>query len=70
MPEELAQEFRDAAEDGALPPWPEEVFEDEVKNDEVRGRLVSELSPLPLGVYEETIPEVASALINIALTKD
>jgi pimeloyl-ACP methyl ester carboxylesterase len=56
MPEEMAQEFRGAAEDGLLPPWPEEVFEDEVKNDEVRGRLVSELLPLPLAVYEEAIP--------------
>lgn len=56
MPEKMAQEFRSAAEDGLLPPWPEEVFEHEIKDDQVRGRLVSELLPLPLAVYEEVIP--------------
>lgn len=56
MPEETARQFRDAAEDGLLPPWPEEVFEHEIKDDETRRQLVSELSPLPLAVYEEAIP--------------
>ena len=56
MPKELAQQFRDAAEDGLLPPWPEEVFENEIKDEQVRKQLVSELSPLPLRVYEEEIP--------------
>ena len=56
MPKELAQQFRDAAEDGLLPPWPEEVFENEVKDEQVRKQLVSELSQLPLSVYEEEIP--------------
>ncbi len=53
MPKELAQQFRDAAEDGLLPPWPEEAFVPEIKDEQVRKQLVSELSPLPLGVYEE-----------------
>ncbi len=56
MPEEMAKQFRDASEDGPLPPWPEEVFEHDIKDDQVRRRLVSELSPLPLEVYEEAIP--------------
>lgn len=56
MPDEVAQQFRDAAEEGLLPPWPEEVFEHDIKDAQVRKRLVSELSPLPLAVYEEAIP--------------
>lgn len=56
MPEEVAQQFRDAAQDGLLPPWPEEAFKQEIHDDDIRSRLVSELSPLPLAVYEEPIP--------------
>ncbi len=56
MPGEVAQQFRDAAEEGLLPPWPEEVFEHEIKNEQVRKGLVAELSALPLEVYEESIP--------------
>lgn len=56
MPDEIAQQFRDAAENGLLPPWPEEVFKHEIRDDDVRRRLVAELSPLPLAVYEEPIP--------------
>jgi hypothetical protein len=54
--DDVAQQFRDAAQDGLIPPWPESVFEHEIHDEQVRGRLVSELSPLPLGVYEEAIP--------------
>lgn len=56
MPHEVEQQFRDAAENGLLPVWPEEVFEHEIHDKEIRARLVSELSPLPLAVYEEAIP--------------
>ena len=56
MPNEIASQFRDAAENGLLPPWPEDVFQHEIKDDEVRHRLVEELSPVPLAVYEEEIP--------------
>ncbi len=56
MPPEVAQQFREADRNGLLPPWPEDVFKHEIHDDEVRSRLVAELSPLPLAVYEEPIP--------------
>ena len=56
MPNEVAQQFRDAATEGLLPPWPEEVFKHEIHDETMRGRLVAELAPLPLAVYEEPIP--------------
>lgn len=56
MPDEVAQQFQQAAENGLLPPWPEEVFKHEIHDDEIRRRLVTELSPLPIAVYEEPIP--------------
>jgi pimeloyl-ACP methyl ester carboxylesterase len=56
MSDEVGQQFRDAVKNGLLPPWPEEVFKHEIRDDNVRRRLVSELSPLPLPVYEEPIP--------------
>lgn len=56
MPDDVAQQFRDAAQDELLLPWPEEVFKPEIEDESVRNRLVSELSPLPLAVYQEAIP--------------
>lgn len=56
MHAEVAQQFCDAAQDGFLPPWPEDVFKQEIQDQAIRRRLVSELSPLPLAVYEEPIP--------------
>lgn len=56
MPDEVSQQFRDSAEGGMLLPWPEEIFEQEIADARIRKRLLSEVSPLPLAVYEEAVP--------------
>jgi len=49
--------FRRIAVDGFIPPFSEAVLRAVGIDDEsIRGRLLSELRPLPLGVYEEPIP--------------
>ncbi len=49
--------FRGIAVDGFIPPFSEAVLRAMgLDDDSIRGRLLSELRPLPLGVYEEPIP--------------
>ena len=56
MPEEVAHDFRDAAVDGLLPPWPEEGVMPPIREPHVLQRFLSELAPVPLAIYEEAIP--------------
>ena len=49
--------FRRIAVDGFIPPFSEAVLRTVgIDDDSIRGRLLSELRPLPLGVYEEPTP--------------
>ena len=53
---EAAERFRQGAKDGRLPVWTDEDLREEIPDDSLRRRFVSELRPLPLAVYEEPIP--------------
>lgn len=53
---EDAAAFRQAARDGWLPPWSEDDLREAIPDAALRARLVAELRPLPLAVYEEPIP--------------
>jgi len=53
---EASQRFRQAAKDGFLPTWSDEELRDVIPADEPRRRLVAELRPVSLAVYEEPIP--------------
>lgn len=55
VPETVAQ-FRDAAENGLLPVWRAEDLQEVIEDFTIRQRLVAELQPLPLAVYEEPLP--------------
>ena len=53
---EAATRFRQGAKNGYLPTWTDEDLREEIPDDALRRRFVSELRPLPLAVYEEPIP--------------
>ncbi|MDQ3742965.1 MAG: alpha/beta fold hydrolase [Acidobacteriota bacterium] len=53
---EAARRFRQSAVNGHLPVWTDEDLREEIPDDTLRRRFVSELRPLPLAVYEEPIP--------------
>ena len=53
---EAATRFRQGAKNGYLPTWTDEDLREEIPDDALRRRFVSELRPLPLAVYEESIP--------------
>ena len=53
---EAAERFRQSAVNGHLPVWTDEDLREEIPDDSLRRRFVSELRPLPLAVYEEPIP--------------
>jgi Alpha/beta hydrolase family len=53
---EAAERFRQGAKNGHLPVWTDEDLREEIPDDALRRRFVSELRPLPLAVYEESIP--------------
>ncbi|HEX8650724.1 MAG TPA: alpha/beta fold hydrolase [Pyrinomonadaceae bacterium] len=48
--------FRQGAKNGYLSTWTEDDLREEIPDDALRRRFVSELRPLPLAVYEEPIP--------------
>jgi hypothetical protein len=54
--EEAAAHFRQSARDGFLPVWSEEDLKAVIPNDTIRHGFTSELRPLPIRVYEETLP--------------
>jgi pimeloyl-ACP methyl ester carboxylesterase len=51
-----AEQFRQSAANGFLPTWNDQDLRDSIFDDELRGRFVAELRPLPVAVYEEPIP--------------
>ena len=53
---EAAEQFRQAATDGLLPTWSDDDLREVIPDVVLRRRLVAELRPLPLAVYEEPIP--------------
>ena len=54
--EEEINAFRNVAQNGLLPVWTDMDLRDEIPDDIVRARFVSEFTPLPLEVYEEPLP--------------
>jgi hypothetical protein len=53
---EAAGQFRKVAKGGLLPTWSANDLREVIPDEEVRARFASELSPLPIEVYEEPIP--------------
>jgi hypothetical protein len=51
-----ADRFRQAATNGYIPLWKEEVLSKVIPDPQVRHTFVSELRPVPIAVYEEQIP--------------
>lgn len=51
-----AEAFRARAVNGLLPAWPSDALAPFIDSPEVRDRFARELRPLPLAVYEETLP--------------
>jgi Alpha/beta hydrolase family len=61
--EDMAGHQRALAKDGWLPPWSdwfgEEAVRQVIPDEEMRRRFLSELRPIPLRLFEETIPVFA-----------
>jgi hypothetical protein len=56
FPPEDADRFRQVAASGHIPPWTDEQLARAIPDPNVRRAFVSELGPVPLGVYDEPIP--------------
>jgi hypothetical protein len=54
-----ASQFRLKARNGLLPVWSADDLRTLIPQEQIRLRFVSELSPLPLAVYEEVLPVFA-----------
>jgi hypothetical protein len=53
---QAADQFRQRARNGLLPVWSSEDLREIIPNEQIRLQFVSEVSPLPLAVYEEALP--------------
>lgn len=53
---DAATEFRRSAKNGYLPTWTDEDLREDIPDNALRRRFVTELRPLPIAVYEEPIP--------------
>ena len=57
LPNEAAAQFNASARDGLLGPlWTDDDLMNEIPDPMKRERIVQQLSPMPVGVYEEPIP--------------
>jgi hypothetical protein len=57
-----AEAFKARAVDGVIPPWTDAELRDEIPDEQTRSRLLAELRPVPLAVYEEPIPVPVSVI--------
>jgi hypothetical protein len=58
--EQAAAEFRQNAVDGKITPWTDEDLKSVIPDPTLRGRVLDELKPIPLAIYEEKIQASAA----------